>query len=91
MVGSVGRFAECLHRLVLVEEGGTAGGWVRMGRVVAFRGQPVHARASRGDIVAFTLAEGDEDRTVKALTELHETTGFPAADVMGKIGSLLCP
>jgi D-alanine-D-alanine ligase-like ATP-grasp enzyme len=47
--------------------------------------------ASHGDIVAFTLAEGDEDRTVKALTDLHETTGFPAADVMGKIDSLLCP
>ncbi|MYR41696.1 ATP-grasp domain-containing protein [Streptomyces sp. SID5910] len=46
---------------------------------------------SRGDIVAFTLPEGDEDRTVKSLTELHETTGFPAAGVLGKIGALLCP
>ncbi|MFG2988266.1 acetyl-CoA carboxylase biotin carboxylase subunit family protein [Streptomyces sp. NPDC048257] len=45
--------------------------------------------ASHGDIVVITLAEGEEDRTVKALTELHEATGFPAADVMGKISSLL--
>ncbi|MEU2453273.1 ATP-grasp domain-containing protein [Streptomyces sp. NPDC012765] len=45
--------------------------------------------ASHGDIVVLTLAEGEEDRTVKALTELHEATGFPAADVMGKISSLL--
>ncbi|MFF4099022.1 acetyl-CoA carboxylase biotin carboxylase subunit family protein [Streptomyces sp. NPDC001903] len=44
---------------------------------------------SYGDIVVITLAEGEEDRTVKTLTELHETTGFPAADVMGKISSLL--
>lgn len=45
--------------------------------------------ASHGDIVVITLAEGEEERTVKTLTELHETTGFPAADVMGKISSLL--
>ncbi|MFI1645673.1 acetyl-CoA carboxylase biotin carboxylase subunit family protein [Streptomyces avidinii] len=45
--------------------------------------------ASHGDIVVITLAEGEEERTVKALTELHEVTGFPAADVMGKISSLL--
>ncbi|MFC7894188.1 acetyl-CoA carboxylase biotin carboxylase subunit family protein [Streptomyces sp. NPDC057381] len=45
----------------------------------------------RGDIVAFTLAEGEEDGTVKALTELHRTTGFPSAGVIGKIRSLLCP
>ncbi|CAM5474014.1 ATP-grasp domain-containing protein [Streptomyces avidinii] len=45
--------------------------------------------ASHGDIVVITLAEGEEDRTVKALTELHEATGFPAADVLGKISSLL--
>ncbi|WP_330334580.1 ATP-grasp domain-containing protein [Streptomyces sp. NBC_00536] len=45
--------------------------------------------ASHGDIVVITLAEGEEDRTVKSLTELHETTGFPAADVLGKITSLL--
>ncbi|MCX5175228.1 ATP-grasp domain-containing protein [Streptomyces virginiae] len=44
---------------------------------------------SHGDIVVITLAEGDEARTVKALTELHEATGFPAADVMAKITSLL--
>ncbi|MFD3699219.1 hypothetical protein ACFWUZ_24310 [Streptomyces sp. NPDC058646] len=42
-------------------------------------------------IVVFTLAEGEEDRTVKALTELHEATGFPAADVLRKISSLLSP
>ncbi|MEV8309851.1 ATP-grasp domain-containing protein [Streptomyces flavidovirens] len=47
--------------------------------------------ASRGDIVVVTLAEGEEDKTVKALTELHEATGFPAAEVMGKIRSLLSP
>jgi hypothetical protein len=47
--------------------------------------------ASHGDIVVVTLAEGAEDKTVKALTELHETTGFPTADVMGKISSLLSP
>ncbi|MCX4694983.1 acetyl-CoA carboxylase biotin carboxylase subunit family protein [Streptomyces sp. NBC_01408] len=46
---------------------------------------------SHGDIVVVTLAEGEEDRTVKALTELHGATGFPAADVMGKISSLLSP
>ncbi|MFF4421559.1 ATP-grasp domain-containing protein [Streptomyces sp. NPDC001549] len=44
---------------------------------------------SHGDIVVITLAEGDEDRTVKALAELHKATGFPAAEVMGKITSLL--
>ncbi|MFI5669957.1 acetyl-CoA carboxylase biotin carboxylase subunit family protein [Streptomyces sp. NPDC051704] len=45
--------------------------------------------ASRGDIAVITLAEGEEERTVKALTELHGTTGFPAPEVMGKISSLL--
>ncbi|MFG2622798.1 acetyl-CoA carboxylase biotin carboxylase subunit family protein [Streptomyces sp. NPDC048507] len=45
--------------------------------------------ASRGDIVVITLAEGEEDRTVKALTELHDTTGFPAPDVLGRITALL--
>ncbi|MFI7355863.1 acetyl-CoA carboxylase biotin carboxylase subunit family protein [Streptomyces avidinii] len=45
--------------------------------------------ASHGDIVVITLAEGEEDRTVKSLTELHEATGFPAADVLRKISSLL--
>ncbi|MEV6580901.1 ATP-grasp domain-containing protein [Streptomyces sp. NPDC051582] len=45
--------------------------------------------ASRGDIVVITLAEGEEERTVKTLTELHEATGFPAADVLVKIISLL--
>ncbi|MFD4913960.1 ATP-grasp domain-containing protein [Streptomyces virginiae] len=44
---------------------------------------------SHGDIVVITLAEGEEERTVKALTALHEATGFPAADVMAKITSLL--
>lgn len=47
--------------------------------------------ASYGDIVVVTLPEGDEDKTVKALTELHGATGFPAADVLGKIRSLLSP
>ncbi|MFG3159699.1 acetyl-CoA carboxylase biotin carboxylase subunit family protein [Streptomyces sp. NPDC048232] len=46
---------------------------------------------SHGDIVVFTLARGEEDRTVKALTELHEASGFPAAEVMAKIGALLDP
>ncbi|MFJ6718184.1 MULTISPECIES: ATP-grasp domain-containing protein [unclassified Streptomyces] len=46
---------------------------------------------SHGDIVVLTLAQGEEDKTVKALTELHEATGFPTADVMRKISSLLTP
>lgn len=46
---------------------------------------------SHGDIVVVTLAEGEEAKTVKTLTELHEATGFPAADVLGKIRSLLSP
>ncbi|MEV6685430.1 ATP-grasp domain-containing protein [Streptomyces sp. NPDC051130] len=45
--------------------------------------------ASHGDIVVITLAEGEEDRTVKSLTQLHEATGFPATGVMAKISSLL--
>ncbi|MFG2972076.1 acetyl-CoA carboxylase biotin carboxylase subunit family protein [Streptomyces sp. NPDC048331] len=45
--------------------------------------------ASHGDIVVITLPEGEEDRTVKALRELHEATGFPAAEIMGKITALL--
>ncbi|WP_222870389.1 hypothetical protein, partial [Streptomyces sp. WAC05950] len=44
---------------------------------------------SRGDIVVLTLPEGEEAATVKALTDLHATTGFPAAEVLGKITSLL--
>ncbi|MFJ4776606.1 acetyl-CoA carboxylase biotin carboxylase subunit family protein [Streptomyces sp. NPDC088762] len=47
--------------------------------------------ASHGDIVVITVAEGEEGRVVKTLTELHEATGFPAAEVMGKISSLLAP
>ncbi|MFD9409889.1 acetyl-CoA carboxylase biotin carboxylase subunit family protein [Streptomyces sp. NPDC059989] len=47
--------------------------------------------ASHGDIVVVTLAEGEEGKTVRALTELHQATGFPAAEVMGKISSLLSP
>ncbi|WP_433544487.1 ATP-grasp domain-containing protein (plasmid) [Streptomyces sp. CA-294286] len=47
--------------------------------------------ASHGDIVVVTFAEGDEDKTVKALTELHDATDFPAAEAMGKIASLLSP
>ncbi|WP_030773395.1 ATP-grasp domain-containing protein [Streptomyces sp. NRRL F-2664] len=44
---------------------------------------------SRGDIVVFTLPEGEEAATVQGLTDLHAVTGFPAADVLGKITSLL--
>ncbi|MEU6892641.1 ATP-grasp domain-containing protein [Streptomyces sp. NPDC046557] len=44
---------------------------------------------SHGDIVVITLGEGAEANTVKALTELHERTGFPSAGVMRKISSLL--
>ncbi|MEV7612183.1 ATP-grasp domain-containing protein [Streptomyces sp. NPDC089799] len=44
---------------------------------------------SRGDITVLTLAEGEEARTVRSLTELHHETGFPAAGVLGKIRSLL--
>ncbi|MGW2274558.1 ATP-grasp domain-containing protein [Streptomyces yangpuensis] len=47
--------------------------------------------ASRGDIVVLTLPEGAETATVKALAELHAATGFPAADVLDKITSLLGP
>ncbi|MEV7558338.1 ATP-grasp domain-containing protein [Streptomyces sp. NPDC089795] len=45
--------------------------------------------ASHGDIVVITLPEGEEERTVKALRELHEATGFPAAEITGKITALL--
>ncbi|MFF3648320.1 acetyl-CoA carboxylase biotin carboxylase subunit family protein [Streptomyces sp. NPDC002181] len=45
--------------------------------------------ASHGDIVVITLAEGEEERTVKTLTELHGATGFPAAEVLVKISTLL--
>ncbi|MFE5495555.1 acetyl-CoA carboxylase biotin carboxylase subunit family protein [Streptomyces virginiae] len=44
---------------------------------------------SRGDIVVLTVPEGEEAATVKALTDLHATTGFPGAEVLGKITSLL--
>ncbi|MEV6881012.1 ATP-grasp domain-containing protein [Streptomyces sp. NPDC051135] len=44
---------------------------------------------SRGDIVVFRLAEGEEQRTVKALTELHEASGFPETGLMTKLRSLL--
>ncbi|MFC9818081.1 acetyl-CoA carboxylase biotin carboxylase subunit family protein [Streptomyces virginiae] len=44
---------------------------------------------SRGDIVVLTLPEGEEAATVKALTDLHATANFPAAEVLGKITSLL--
>ncbi|MFB7650318.1 MULTISPECIES: acetyl-CoA carboxylase biotin carboxylase subunit family protein [unclassified Streptomyces] len=46
---------------------------------------------SHGDIVVFTLARGEEDRTVKALWELHEASGFPTTEVMAKISALLDP
>ncbi|WP_435614763.1 ATP-grasp domain-containing protein [Streptomyces coelicoflavus] len=45
--------------------------------------------ASHGDIVVFRLDEGEEERTVEALAELHEASGFPGAEVMAKIGALL--
>jgi hypothetical protein len=44
---------------------------------------------SHGDIVVLHLAEGEEQRTVEALTELHAAYGFPGAALMAKIGSLL--
>ncbi|APU38587.1 hypothetical protein BSL84_01165 [Streptomyces sp. TN58] len=44
---------------------------------------------SRGDIVVLTLREGEEAAVVKGLADLHATTGFPAAALLGKITSLL--
>ncbi|MCF2130456.1 ATP-grasp domain-containing protein [Strepomyces sp. STD 3.1] len=46
---------------------------------------------SHGDIVVFTLARGEEERTVRALAELHEASGFPTAEVLARISALLDP
>ncbi|WCD90086.1 Alanine--anticapsin ligase [Streptomyces xanthophaeus] len=44
-----------------------------------------------GDIVVLTLAEGEEQPTVKALTELHAAHGFPREEILAKIRNLLTP
>lgn len=46
---------------------------------------------SHGDIVVFTLAEGDEEKTVKHLEELHRTAGWPRQEILGRIRALLTP
>lgn len=46
---------------------------------------------SHGDIVVFTLTEGDEQQTVKQLEELHRTVGWPRQEILGKIRALLTP
>ncbi|WP_328429637.1 ATP-grasp domain-containing protein [Streptomyces sp. NBC_00443] len=46
---------------------------------------------SHGDIVVFTLAEGDEEQTVKQLEELHRTVGWPRPEILGKVRALLTP
>lgn len=46
---------------------------------------------SHGDIVVFTLAEGDEQQTVKQLEELHRTTGWPRQEILDKTRALLTP
>ncbi|QES51754.1 hypothetical protein DEJ50_31775 [Streptomyces venezuelae] len=47
--------------------------------------------AGHGEIVVFTLADGEEQRTVKALEDLHAGTGFPRQEVLDKIRALLTP
>ncbi|GAA4018185.1 ATP-grasp domain-containing protein [Streptomyces sp. NBC_01352] len=42
-----------------------------------------------GDIVVFTLTDGEEQQTVKALEDLHAVTGFPRQEVLDKIRTLL--
>ncbi|WP_051833661.1 ATP-grasp domain-containing protein [Streptomyces sp. NRRL S-646] len=42
-----------------------------------------------GDIVVFTLSDGEEQQTVKALEDLHAVTGFPRQEVLDKIRTLL--
>ena len=59
-------------------------------RVVTAHGLVIDG-VSHGDIVVFTLAQGEEDRTVRALWELHEASGFPTTEVMAKISALLDP
>ncbi|KMS68857.1 hypothetical protein ACM01_37380 [Streptomyces viridochromogenes] len=44
---------------------------------------------SHGDIVVFTLAEGDEQQTVKQLEELHRTAAWPRQEILDKIRALL--
>ncbi|QOV33832.1 ATP-grasp domain-containing protein [Streptomyces ferrugineus] len=46
---------------------------------------------SHGEIVVFTLAEGDERQTVKQLEELHRTTGWPRQEILDKTRALLTP
>lgn len=46
---------------------------------------------SHGEIVVFTLAEGDERHTVKHLEELHRTTGWPRLEILDKTRALLTP
>ncbi|MFE7271456.1 ATP-grasp domain-containing protein [Streptomyces sp. NPDC057623] len=46
---------------------------------------------SHGDIVVFTVAEGDEQRTVEQLEELHRTAAWPRQEVLDKIRVLLTP
>ncbi|MDN3293351.1 ATP-grasp domain-containing protein [Streptomyces ficellus] len=46
---------------------------------------------SHGDIVVLTLAEGDEEQTVKALEAVHTASGFPRPEVLDKVRALLTP
>ncbi|WP_222623306.1 ATP-grasp domain-containing protein [Streptomyces armeniacus] len=46
---------------------------------------------SHGDIVVFTLPEGEEPRTLETLAGMRRSTGFPSADVVEKIARLLAP
>ncbi len=46
---------------------------------------------SHGDIVVFTVAEGDEQQTVKQLEELHRTAAWPRQEILDKIRALLTP
>lgn len=46
---------------------------------------------SHGDIVVFTVAEGDEQQTVKQLEELHRTAAWPRQEILDKIRTLLTP
>ncbi|MCI3278926.1 acetyl-CoA carboxylase biotin carboxylase subunit family protein [Streptomyces cylindrosporus] len=44
---------------------------------------------SHGDIVVLTLADGEEQQTVKALEDLQAVTGFPRQEVLDKVRALL--
>ncbi|MER5935358.1 ATP-grasp domain-containing protein [Streptomyces sp. NPDC002054] len=46
---------------------------------------------SHGEIVVFTLTDGEERQTVKALEDLHAGTGFPRQEILDKIRTLLAP